>query len=741
VLAALNLAMFWAPLTGDGVLSDVPAVFADQPFKGYAPHDLHAFYNPWLADNAHEYVPWQGFARGSLRAGVLPQWDPYVLSGAPVLANPQSSLFTPLNLPVWILPFNYGIGFASVLKLWLAGLGAFLLGRRLGLGFWPSLVVGVAFGWAPFLIVWNQLDTVTNVWAVFPWVMLAAECVCDGGGPAAGVGLVAASAVALAGGHPGSQIHVYTGVLVYTGVRLALARGVSRRRRLVRAAAVLVAMGLAVMVTAVALLPAWLLIPGSASAHIEQSGGAVRSLSSLRTLLFPDWWGRPSALSVPSPANFTEETFYVGTAPLLLALVAMTTRVDWRRKAPFAVLAVLGLAVPLGVPPVHTLFADVAPWSHVRNSRMIALDDFGLDVLAGFGARDLLAGEARRRAWAVVGAGLLAGVVAAAAIGPDGESLHRLSQHFLHGVSYASAPVLALTSVVWWTLFALALGLVFVIARRAGPLAPLLLVAVVAADLGHFLDGYQPVAPARDVYGFTPASIAFVQSHVGHFRATGLGYDLLADISIPYRIRDMGGYDPPLPDRAYWAFLDDPRVPFNIHLFVPSVTARNRRALDDLGVRYVFAARPATAPRQPGFRLVYRGRDGRVYENLRARPRAFVVGGAGTVRFTHDGDQVVALRASMRTAGRVVLADRYAPGWSVTVDGRPARPRRYDSVIRSVRVPAGTHTVIWRYETPGLRAGAAISTLGIVLSGLWVVAPAVRRKHPSVRRSRRSPVV
>jgi hypothetical protein len=156
--------MFWTQLTGGGVLSGVPAVFADQPFKGNAPHDLHAFYNPWLADNAHEYVPWQGFARSSLHAGVLPQGDPYVLAGAPVLANPKSSLFTPLNLPVWILPFIYGIGFVSVLKLWLAGLGTFLLGRRLGLGFWPSLVVGVAFGWSPFLIVWNQLDTVTIIW-------------------------------------------------------------------------------------------------------------------------------------------------------------------------------------------------------------------------------------------------------------------------------------------------------------------------------------------------------------------------------------------------------------------------------------------------------------------------------------------------------------------------------------------------------------------------------------------------
>jgi len=89
-------------------------------------------------------VPWLMFARHSLRSGVLPQWNPYVLAGSPFLANQQSTVFSPLNLPVWLLPFDYGIGFAAVLKLWLAGLGMFLAARQLRLGFWPSLVSAVA---------------------------------------------------------------------------------------------------------------------------------------------------------------------------------------------------------------------------------------------------------------------------------------------------------------------------------------------------------------------------------------------------------------------------------------------------------------------------------------------------------------------------------------------------------------------------------------------------------------------
>jgi uncharacterized membrane protein YfhO len=112
-----------------------------------------------------------------------------------------------------------------------------------------------------------------------------------------------------------------------------------------------------------------------------------------------------------------------------------------------------------------------------------------------------------------------------------------------------------------------------------------------------------------------------------------------------------------------------------------------------------------------------------VLENLRARPRAFVAGGNGSVAFVHDGNGMVSLAARMRRPGTVVLADQFAAGWSVSVDGRAARPRRYDSVLRGVAVPAGRHRIVWRYRTPGLTAGALISLAGLVFAAIWLTAP------------------
>ena len=78
------------------------------------------------------------------------------------------------------------------------------------------------------------------------------------------------------------------------------------------------------------------------------------------------------------------------------------------------------------------------------------------------------------------------------AVSPSAHTLHLVERHFLHGVSYASAPVLALTSVVWWAAFAGAFAVVIAIGGWVrGAVIGVLLVALAAADLGHFLAGIQ----------------------------------------------------------------------------------------------------------------------------------------------------------------------------------------------------------------------------------------------------------
>ncbi len=73
---------------------------------------------------------------------------------------------------------------------------------------------------------------------------------------------------------------------------------------------------------------------------------------------------------------------------------------------------------------------------------------------------------------------------------------------------------------------------------------------------------------------------------------------------------------------------------------------------------------------------------------------------------------------------RLVLSHLALPGWSAWINGHPVAIEAYGDVpLLSVRVPPGVPVVVnWRYETPGLAAGARISlAAGVVLllAGVW----------------------
>jgi hypothetical protein len=39
-------------------------------------------------------------------------------------------------------------------------------------------------------------------------------------------------------------------------------------------------------------------------------------------------------------------------------------------------------------------------------------------------------------------------------------------------------------------------------------------------------------------------------------------------------------------------------------------------------------------------------------------------------------------------------------GWSVTIDGEPVQALRADYILRALEIPAGKHTIEWRYRAP-----------------------------------------
>ena len=80
------------------------------------------------------------------------------------------------------------------------------------------------------------------------------------------------------------------------------------------------------------------------------------------------------------------------------------------------------------------------------------------------------------------------------------------------------------------------------------------------------------------------------------------------------------------------------------------------------------------------------------------------------------------VRVSVRgdADGLLVLADPWYPQWRVRVDGRPAELLRVDHAFRGVRVPAGSHEVVFSYEDRAMRLGVGLAlATGLALAGAW----------------------
>jgi hypothetical protein len=72
----------------------------------------------------------------------------------------------------------------------------------------------------------------------------------------------------------------------------------------------------------------------------------------------------------------------------------------------------------------------------------------------------------------------------------------------------------------------------------------------------------------------------------------------------------------------------------------------------------------------------------------------------GTVRISHYNSKDLILEADAKTPAVLLLNDRTGESWNVWVDQKPGAVLRCNYIMRGVFVPAGHHTVEFRYQPP-----------------------------------------
>jgi hypothetical protein len=741
---------------------------------------------PWLNDYTPiaADLPRDLEVARQLRAGSVPKWNPLVGCGTPLWAE-QGGPFFPLKLPFYALPSGLTYDLFKILRLVLAGLGAYLLARCRGLAFGSALAAGATFELCGSVVEAFPYAASSPL-AVLPLVLLGGEAIARRRSAPAAAGAALALGVAGHGGHP-TQVAMIFAAFAAGVIGHGLARWRTPRAALGIAAWGGVAGILGLGLAAPVLLPLAELAEHGRSYKQMALGEIIRASAighSRNTL--------PLALFAPDVLQSLRASIGTPSAgAAMLGVVTLTLAVAGAigggLSAALCMVMVLGIVIAAAPPGLRWL-ADLTALRVILPNYAWVLVTLPLTQAAGAGVAALSSPGGVRRA--AVALGMILVGSSSLLLVSDPQTFFEPFVASLFRNAIATWPGL-LRLVVPPLVVAIALA-VCVAARhtplrhRYGMLFAALAVSEQLVLWSSFL--HQPrssVLAAAD-----PPAVTFLRDRLvgSDWRFIGVPFHVGFPMTpLLFDLPDVRSVSA-LPIRRYVEYLEtiDPRAS---EMTIQHLSRTRSPLLDRAAARYIAVPRAGDAPpaaaldQDPRAPLAYAGDHVAIYDNRAALPRARIVHratyaadqaasrallGSRSQRGESAADAVVILEPdetgnpppalsgppSPRDAARIVdqthpdrlivetsseqpgfliVADTYYPGWTAAIDGVPSPIYPADLMFRAVFVPAGRHVVAWHYQPRSFALGlvaCALSLCACVVFALWPRLRARTTTHP-----------
>ncbi|MBI3782443.1 MAG: YfhO family protein [Deltaproteobacteria bacterium] len=702
-----------------------------------------------------------------LRHGYLPLWNPYQYCGMPLMATVLYGPFYPLNIFFLLIPrTEIAIECTVVLHIFAAGLFMYLYARSIGLGRGAALVAAATFMFSGFLAsqaLWFTPAISAAAWLPLAW--LAIERIAGDGRARWAVLLGVAVAMPILAGWLQTWLYSMYGIAAYSAARVLVATSRPNERQRLARTVVLLAVGvvLGACFAAVQVLP---------TMELQQLGPRrPGGLSLAQTLIY----------GATPPAKLLAETVnsdtgaprfsYLGILTLLLAPLAFFKNKDrWRPLFLWCLLSVSAAIALTLYTPVFEVYRKlpVGGWFRVPY-RILYLYVIAGSVLCGIGfdaIASLKHDEPRGKTWSM----LVLALAIPAVWRWSGFAPPRSLIYF--GVSGVGVSAALVCGPVVRRALLPALGVFLAVdlflASENNAQHPYHNTAVIDADHEAFdyISAHQELGRTYINSG-NPFFDYAAMSKQGTLRGI-------------YSITD---YEPLSLDRygRFYPLLEGPNaIDYNVQTFMGRLildpTPERMKLFEMMGIRFAAVGRFAIPLRQglekAGWQLVLTPQKGNlvVYENPTPFPRAFV---ATNVAFKADGDEALAalsdasfdprkitiLESDTRPAvppsgaadegissarvtyyapmrvtidtdvsapGYLVLTDTFYPGWRAAIDGKDTQIYVADYLFRGVAVPAGKHTVTFRYVPLRFAIGALLSVSAVCVVALAAVVIGAR---------------
>jgi hypothetical protein len=673
------------------------------------------FIFPW--DFRAVHVPLATLIADSFRHGAFPLWDPYTYCGVPLFANIQAALFYPPVLVATLAGSHFGdallpklLAIFVVLQIAFAGLCAFELMRRLNVRPAAAWIGASVYELGCFFAAQAEHMGAMQgaVWLPLIWLCVISLTTFVGRTPSSArdalvppsdslprnfrrrwlVALAVALAMTVFAGLPQVAVAAFSSALCLA-ILLALFRISSWRA----GALVLLASLWAVLLAAVQILPTAELTYNSVAKYRSEwlgSGGGIPP-GALLSLIIPNHWNVFDLSKFHGPTDLTFLYLYSSLLGLALALGAIFWKPglkqgQWPRvfAALFIIftLAMLGDQTALGRAALAALPIQLRIGIHPEF--LFCVFSLSLAVLAGLGAERLLPSTPLQIAAGIV-------IVCDLILVSSGRPMNQVSTKLDPGITHDSVD-----------------GNPEILAR-----------------LHEITAGSDP--PYR--YDTRPG-VSFLWSNVGSL------------IGIP----SANGCDPLAPERtidARLAFASGPR-------WGTCYQVENPRS-PVLSLMNVRALLSVTGLDESGWRLAAQIGGYKIYENTAVMERFFFVrhvrsvdtlaqaaaivqspefrpsedavveapaerfetSAPGSIRVVSYTPSAIRLETEASAPSFLVAAESYYPGWEASIDGTPARLYPTDAAFRGVSVPAGPHTVDFRFVPRTLYRSAAVSVAAL----------------------------
>jgi hypothetical protein len=769
------LGLAWVVALGVGVL--LPALFHGSSFGPYdilenyslTSHGTVHLHNWTLGDQIRLFIPWTNLVWTQVHQGHLPLWNPYSALGMPLAFNWQSAPFAFSTAIGYLFPVHLAYTVQVVVTVVVAGTGAYVLGRVLGLSTLGCVMAGTAFELSGPFIAWLgwPLSTVMS-WS--GWVFAALVLVLRGkrrAGPI--VFLAVAVAFVVLSGDPEAVVLLGLSSVIFAAVVLVLRTsrfgGSGAIRRPVLDAVVAFVLG-GCLAAPVVLPGLQLAAKSNRTAVGPTNGPKTLPLSDLVHVIFQGFHGLPLNTSTWfGYSNYEETTAYVGVIALVLAAAAIVTR--WRRPevVAFVAVGVVMAALVFGYPLVDALDAHV-----IRIYWVLALTPmiFTVCMLAGFGTdlvlkahRERSSREALAYSFAIAALVILLVWLFGRQSLPSHLARIRADSFIWPAVSVVVGLLSVSFLYVWswrrrmrpggrWRLLrAPSHGRTRRFSLRrlgAGHIAAFVLLA---CEAGFLYASGAPMPSSSPMYLKPTSSVTALKSAIG---SSVVGFDVPCSVSprvgilendnSAFGIQEMSVYDPMTPQAYYnldWqSETGYPGGRAQANNFCPVFpTASLAR---QFGVGYVLQLPNIPGPtgsvlvgpigneelyRIPGAAVAILIRDpssGRL-PSLDASGKPVAVSHPNSAAWKMHTD------SSSRTVLRLHLTN--VPGWHATIDGKPLQLQPYDHVMLQAVIPPGAHTIELHYMPDTFLTGLVIALLAAVFLVAMLVISALRARRPA----------